>query len=658
MQNHSASPAPRALAMAIDGVLWMAASAFLMWAFYGQVISRWDDLRPGTLAINWLLPLVVCVLFWTWQGATPGKLIAGIKVVDNQSGRRPSWHQSVLRWFGYVLSTLPLGAGFWWAKLDHEGRTWHDRLSRTSVEYSRPRPLNGQGLLAEYIGNHWRGEQSLAQSFWINNVLLSFPLAAGLTGLMTWISMKGEALQAGSIAMLIGWPLMLLIDTWCVVGGWRSVRGYIDANGSFLWAFLARVILFLGALQILASLVIGFLPRLDEYWLMARGIDPIGQAEMTLSADGRILQLQGPIGMGDATRMGKMLDGAPNAKLFELASPGGRVVEAERMVELVRKRGGVTRAVGDCESACTLVFLAGSSRQLMPGAQLGFHRASTGTFNRAFDEIANQHLAKTYRKMELPEDFIERTLRTPSRSMWYPTSDELVRHQLIAEPPKTLDIALPDGRLAGEAAPVSDYVDALRANPIWFQLNQRFPGLLDDAGARMHAARAALAGSPQEVDGAQMAAQQALAPRVRELLLTSSPEVRRSYLPVVRAQLRAAQDLGKEICQAWLSGSPAPRRMMPADVMAWETRWLSAALNATPPSRTRNAEPTRIELEVIRRTLGPQAPGLLAGLWTEDGQNSADPVGCERTAQLLDQLPRIKVGPRELAERVVFQNAS
>lgn len=64
------------------------------------------------------------------------------------------------------------------------------------------------------------------------------------------------------------------------------------------------------------------------------------------------------------------------------------------MVVLMRKRHATTRAVGDCQSACTLLFLAGSSRQLMPGAQLGFHRASSGTYNPAFDEIANQHLPR------------------------------------------------------------------------------------------------------------------------------------------------------------------------------------------------------------------------------------------------------------------------
>lgn len=656
MRNHSAAPSTRAMAMAIDGVLWALASALLMWIVYGSPVSRWDDLRPGTLAINWLLPLVVCVLFWAWQGATPGKLIAGVKVVDAQSGRRPSPAQALLRWVGYLISAIPLFAGFWWAKLDAEGRTWHDRLSRTAVERSRPLPASGRGLLWDYIVTHWQGEHSLAQSFWINNVLLSFPLTAALTGVMSWLEMKGDALQAGSIAMLIGWPVMLLVDTWCVVGCWRSVRGYVEAGGSLMLAFLARLIMFLGAIQILASLIIGFVPQVPEFWKMARGIDPIGQAEMKISADGHTLQFQGPIGMGDARRMGKLLDTAPDVKSFELASPGGRLKEAEDMVVLMRKRHATTRAVGDCQSACTLLFLAGSSRQLMPGAQLGFHRASSGTYNPAFDEIANQHLAETYRKMELPEDFIQRTLKTPSRSMWYPTPDDLVRHQLIQEPPKTLDVALPDGPKPGEPAPLSEYVAAFKSNPVWYHLNERFPGALTRAATQMRTARLTLAGTDQESDGAQMAAQMAITSEVRQLVLSGSAESRRRYLQVVRGQMQAMQALGPDTCQAWLAGSAATRRLMPPEVMAWETNWLTNAAQEGPPSRTRAGEASRLELEVVNRTLGPQAAGLLSRLWSDNASgDTAGVVTCERAAQLLDQIQRLKVAPRELAERVVFQ---
>lgn len=649
-QRSPAGLAPRALAFFIDGLLLLALSAPLMWLAYREGIARLGDMRPVSLLINWLLPGLISIAFWHWQGATPGKLLAGVRVIDARSGGRPSLAQSGLRWLGYFISAAPLGLGLLWALIDPNRQTWHDKLAGTLVVPRRQRTAEGEERPG-YVSAHWRGEQSLAQSFWVNNVLLSLPLALALTGLMSWISLKGEGLQANSIAILIGWPLMIVIDVWCIVGAWRAAAEYRRIDGSALWANLARLCLGIGALQTLASALIGFVPQMGEFWQMARGIDPIGQVSLKLSEDGRILRLSGPIGMGDAGRLQQLLDSAPpqqKVKLFELASPGGRVYEAERMVELVRKAGSQTRAVGDCESACTLVFLAGSQRQLMPGAQLGFHRASSGTYNPVFDEIANRELAATYRRMGLPEYFIDKTSKTPAHSMWYPKSEELVSHELILAPPKTLDVALP----GSAEAPAAEYADALRSNPAWHQIEQRYAGTIATAAARMQAARADQA----DEDAIQTEALRVLALRLPELIVASPPELRRRYLALLRAQLQAAQASGPEDCPALLAGDLGRHRRLPVELLARETSWLGAAAEATPPRRL-PGPPSGIELEVVRRTLGAQAPGMLAGLWSDGTVKKAAPR-CDAVLRVLDQAAVLPAAQRELAERVVFQSVT
>ncbi|MBT9500659.1 MAG: RDD family protein [Burkholderiaceae bacterium] len=632
----------RLCALVLDALLMLALSVPLMWLAYRERIARLDDLRPLSLAINWLLPALICIVFWSWQGATPGKLLAGIRVIDMRSGARPGLWQSLLRWLGYFVSALPLGLGLLWAAIDPDKRAWHDRLAGTQVVRRRPRSGDEPG----YFAAHWRGEQSLMQSFWLNNMLLSVPLAFALTGLMTWISLKGEALQAGSIAMLIGWPLMLIVDVWCFVGAWRAAAAYRQMGGSALWANLARLCLALGALQTLASALIGFAPQAGEFMQMARGVDPIGQAALKLSDDGRTLRLDGPIGMGDATRLQQVLATAPQpVRLIELASPGGRVHEAERMVALVRKAGADTRAVGGCESACTLVFLAGAQRQLMPGAQLGFHRASSGTYNPVFDEVANQHLASTYRDMGLPESFITRTLRTPAHSMWYPGSEELASHALIAALPRTLEVTLPgDG-----AASAIDFREALRSNPAWYRLELRYPGLLARAAARMQQVRSAGGGDAAQ----QGAAQQVLAGHMPELLLGVPAGLRHRYLQVLRAQLEAAQTGGGGLCQALLAGQLNHRRHLPAELQARETAWLIAAADA-PAVRRLPAPPSALELEVVRRDLSVPVPGLLQGVWAPAGGHTARP--CNQVIQALDEVAALPAAQRELAQRLMFQS--
>lgn len=635
----------RALALLLDGLLLLALGAPLLWLGQREFVARLDDLRPAALLVNWGLPALWFIGFWAWQGATPGKLVAGIRVIDARSGGRPRPAQAALRWLGYLLGALSGGLGFAWALLDpDERRGWHDRLAGTRV-VKRQRRDDGQSGDEDpgsYIGRHWRGEQSLAQSFWLNHLLLSLPLGFALSGLMTWISLKGEALQAGSIAMLIGWPIALAFSAWAIVGTWRAASAYRRMEGSLLWASLARLSLIGATVQLLASALIGFAPQAGEFWQLARGRDPIGQATLTLSPDGRSVRLDGPIGMGDATRLQRLLAGAPQpVREFELVSPGGRIFEAERMVTLVRQAGASTRAVGGCESACTLVFLAGAQRQLMPGARLGFHRASSGTYNPVFDEAANRELAATYRDMGLPDYFIERTLRTPPQGMWYPKDEELVAHALVAAPPRTLDIELPAAGAGLEA-----YQQALRGHPTWHRLDTRFPGLADEAARRMLAARQAQAGE----DEVQTAALQALAPRLPALIVGLPPELRRRYLALLQAQLRAAAAPAQ--CQALLAGDLALHRHMPLELRARETAWLDDAAESEPP-RWLPRPPSGVELEVVRRTLGAQAPGAFGTLW--DGSAGRGGVGCDQAQRLIAAAARLPVAQRELAERVLFQ---
>ncbi len=77
------------------------------------------------------------VVFHSLSGETPGKLVVGIRAVGNANDMVMKPGTSFLRVVGYLLSALPLSAGFIWALLDPEGRAWHDRLAGTRVIYNR-----------------------------------------------------------------------------------------------------------------------------------------------------------------------------------------------------------------------------------------------------------------------------------------------------------------------------------------------------------------------------------------------------------------------------------------------------------------------------------------------------------------------------------------
>jgi len=85
------------------------------------------------LLFNDLLPMVLIIFFWVRFRGTPGKQLMNCEVVDADTFGNLSVGQSVLRYLGYFLSTLPLGLGFLWVIWDKKKRGFHDLLAHTVV---------------------------------------------------------------------------------------------------------------------------------------------------------------------------------------------------------------------------------------------------------------------------------------------------------------------------------------------------------------------------------------------------------------------------------------------------------------------------------------------------------------------------------------------
>jgi uncharacterized RDD family membrane protein YckC len=115
---------------------------YLDWfvVFFGEFLSA----GGGAIFIqNSIIAFIVVgvSLVWMWQrwGATPGKMIFGIRVVDVDTLKIPTLRQSIIRYFGFFLLTAAMGVGFIWALFDREKRqTLYDNLANTRVIYSRP----------------------------------------------------------------------------------------------------------------------------------------------------------------------------------------------------------------------------------------------------------------------------------------------------------------------------------------------------------------------------------------------------------------------------------------------------------------------------------------------------------------------------------------
>ena len=79
------------------------------------------------------LSFVYHVFFWGQQGATPGKSLMGLSV-ETEDGESPiGLSTAALRFVGYIVSGITLGAGFFLIALSDDRRGLHDRIAGTRV---------------------------------------------------------------------------------------------------------------------------------------------------------------------------------------------------------------------------------------------------------------------------------------------------------------------------------------------------------------------------------------------------------------------------------------------------------------------------------------------------------------------------------------------
>jgi hypothetical protein len=104
-----------------------------------------------------------------------------------------------------------------------------------------------------YFSRHWRGELSLAQSYWLNGVLVGFVFRAlfiaGVALLGAFV--KDHSLLVPSFILLTLVPVAVCI--WQVVGIWRSADNYSEGGGRSMWANLAKIGCVIGVLFMISA---------------------------------------------------------------------------------------------------------------------------------------------------------------------------------------------------------------------------------------------------------------------------------------------------------------------------------------------------------------------------------------------------------------------
>ena len=109
--------------------LLMLATLLAMLVGFSDRMAMKDPVYTAFLLSIWFFYLAWC---WHKGGMTVG-MRAWRVTIEDESGNRPGWGRSTIRFLASLLSTAAAGIGFLWALGDSRNRTWHDILSGTRL---------------------------------------------------------------------------------------------------------------------------------------------------------------------------------------------------------------------------------------------------------------------------------------------------------------------------------------------------------------------------------------------------------------------------------------------------------------------------------------------------------------------------------------------
>lgn len=163
-------------------------------------------------------------------------------------------------------------------------------------------------------------------------------------------------------------PVQAAIDAvamlFVLVALWRYVRGAGPRERPR--AMFAGVVFV--TLSIAGGALLSMQWRVDRL----RGTDP--DAIMTLSDDARVLRIEGAISTAFVADFENALARAPALERIDIDSPGGLVDDAMQVATAIAERGIRVRGVGECASACVLLWAAAPERELEVSSYIGLHQ--------------------------------------------------------------------------------------------------------------------------------------------------------------------------------------------------------------------------------------------------------------------------------------------
>ena len=271
-----------------------------------------------------------------------------------------------------------------------------------------------------YVISHWRGEQSLLRSFWLNGVALRLVIY-GLFATLIRENPVAIPLALGAA----GVDLVILV--WQCTGYFRAAERNLRGLGSMLplWGgmFALIVAVFVVLTQWWGLALATHVPPDEVPYSVQRDQLHASNYDMRVSEDGTILTLRGVIALGATKRFMALLAKHPDLRHVHLTSNGGNIFEARGIAKLILAHELSTFVEQDCSSACTLPFIAGKMRGIALNARLGFHgylltnASQTPHIDVAAEQEKDREL---FRARGVSDAFLEVMFQRSHAEIWTP----------------------------------------------------------------------------------------------------------------------------------------------------------------------------------------------------------------------------------------------
>jgi len=264
--------------------------------------------------------------------------------------------------------------------------------------------------IKQFISRQWRGEHPALLTIFV--LLLGMRL---LIGLIPFIDNKPVSW------LVVGASLAVLI--WQLVGTWRCIeRSLKFGDMAIYWGGCAALgIAMVMALLHTTDLLIGPPPKITPESLRTKPLP-------SLSEDGSTVYLKGEFDFDLNSDLLTLIKQNKGITTVELESNGGLIYAARALAFSIEKNQLNTHVESECNSACTVAYMAGKKRTLGKNGKIGFHQYELQKphplqVEQTDDEQETDR--KFFERRGVAKTFLEQVYQSNHQDIWQPEKTEL-----------------------------------------------------------------------------------------------------------------------------------------------------------------------------------------------------------------------------------------